>query len=148
MVNTILFQVNLIRLRKYFSVSVRRYRNVLKSLPKIHQKQRLPLSILTLFNSLSSSKYLRKLCQFTSPTRTKFKRVNDSATKKKLPIRIVNRRVIIIALSTHGEIFSESCWPKTNLDCNYHFPIDLAPNRIPFGVKFGKVLLKSKFALK
>jgi len=30
---------------------------------------------------------------------------------------------------------SESCSSKPNLDCNYHFPIDLAPNEIPIGAK-------------
>ena len=34
---------------------------------------------------------------------------------------------INIDTPTHGEIFSESCLSKSNLDCNYTFPIDLAP---------------------
>ena len=34
-----------------------------------------------------------------------------------------------------GEIFSESRGVKQKLDCIYHFPFDLEPNRIPFGVK-------------
>ena len=37
--------------------------------------------------------------------------------------------------SANREFFSESCKSKPNLDCNYHFPIDLAPIRIPTGVK-------------
>ena len=42
--------------------------------------------------------------------------------------------------SLHGEIFSESWYSKTNLDCNYSIPIDLEPNGIPFGTKtIGKV---------
>ena len=35
--------------------------------------------------------------------------------------------------STLGEIFSESCKYKPNLDFIYTFLIDLAPNGIPFG---------------
>ena len=35
---------------------------------------------------------------------------------------------------------------KSNLDCNYTFPIDLVPNRITFGAKsIGKMLLQTKF---
>ena len=35
-----------------------------------------------------------------------------------------------------------------NLDCNYNFPIDLAPNRISSDAKLiGKMLLKSKIGL-
>ena len=30
---------------------------------------------------------------------------------------------------------SECCYIKTNFDCNYTFPIDSAPNKIPFGAK-------------
>ena len=38
------------------------------------------------------------------------------------------------------ELFSEYCESKPNLDYNYTFPIDLSPNRIPFGAKsIGKV---------
>ena len=37
---------------------------------------------------------------------------------------------------SHREIFSESCKFKPNYDCIYNFPIDLAPNGIPFGVSF------------
>ena len=37
-------------------------------------------------------------------------------------------------MSTHSENFSESCLSKLNLDCNYTFPIDSAPNGIPLGV--------------
>ena len=33
--------------------------------------------------------------------------------------------------AAHGEIFTESCSSKPNLDFSYNFPIDLAPNRIP-----------------
>ena len=37
---------------------------------------------------------------------------------------------------------------QTNLDCNYTFPIDLAPNGIPLCDKsIGKVQLQSKFGL-
>ena len=37
---------------------------------------------------------------------------------------------------------------KPNLDCNYRFPTDLAPNRILFGARsVGKVYLQSKFGL-
>ena len=49
---------------------------------------------------------------------------------------------------THREIFSESCSTKLNLDCNYTFHIDLAPNRIPFNAKsIGKVYLQSNLQL-
>ena len=38
------------------------------------------------------------------------------------------------------KIFSESCYSKPNLECNYTFPIDLARIGIPFGAKsIGKV---------
>ena len=41
---------------------------------------------------------------------------------------------------TYREIFSQSCWIKPNLDCNYTFPIDLAPKGILFDVKsMGKI---------
>ena len=33
------------------------------------------------------------------------------------------------------DFFSESCYSKSNLDCNYTFLIDLAPNGIPYDVK-------------
>ena len=33
------------------------------------------------------------------------------------------------------DIFLESCSSKPNLDCNYHFPIDLGPNGTPFTAK-------------
>ena len=33
----------------------------------------------------------------------------------------------------HREIFSKSCWINPKSDCIYHFPIDLEPNRRPFG---------------
>ena len=40
------------------------------------------------------------------------------------------------------EIFAESCPIKTNLDCNYTFPMDLASNGIPFGGKpIGKAIM-------
>ena len=47
-------------------------------------------------------------------------------------------------LPAHIEIVSEFCYMqdkgKFNLDCYYTFPIDLTPNRIPFGAKsIGKV---------
>ena len=29
--------------------------------------------------------------------------------------------------STHWEVFAQSCQSKHNLNCNYHFPVDLAP---------------------
>ena len=35
---------------------------------------------------------------------------------------------------THIDLFSESCYFKPNLNCYYNFPIDLAPNGIPFAV--------------
>ena len=37
--------------------------------------------------------------------------------------------------ATQREIDPESGWFKPKQDCNYPFPIDLAPNRIPFRVK-------------
>ena len=37
--------------------------------------------------------------------------------------------------NTKRKIFSESCYSKLIFDCNYHFPIDLAPIGIPFGAK-------------
>ena len=41
---------------------------------------------------------------------------------------------------THREIFSESCLFKPNLDCCYHFPIDLAPIGNAIGaVSIGKL---------
>ena len=52
-------------------------------------------------------------------------------------------------LRTHREIFSESFQSKPNLDCNYHCPIDLVPNRSPFGVKsVGKWLIQAKIPKK
>ena len=44
----------------------------------------------------------------------------------------VTRWVLVLAILiklhlSHGEIFSESCLSKSNLDCNYTFPIELAP---------------------
>ena len=36
---------------------------------------------------------------------------------------------------TRREIVSESCLSTPNLDCNYHFPIDLVPKGNPFGTK-------------
>ena len=38
-----------------------------------------------------------------------------------------------IQCRTFEEIIFESCWIKPNLDCNYHFPIVLAPIRILIG---------------
>ena len=35
----------------------------------------------------------------------------------------------------HREIFSDYTKIKPNLNCNYHFPNDLAPNGSPFGTK-------------
>ena len=35
----------------------------------------------------------------------------------------------------HREIFLESNSMEPNLDCNYTFPIDLAPNGLPVGAK-------------
>ena len=37
--------------------------------------------------------------------------------------------------STHKELDLEFCSIKPNLYYNYTFPIDLAPNGIPFGAK-------------
>ena len=49
---------------------------------------------------------------------------------------------------TGREVFSDSCGSKTNLDCDYIFPIDLALNGIQFGAKsIGRVQLQSKFGL-
>ena len=49
---------------------------------------------------------------------------------------------------THREIFSESCYSKPNLYCNYNFPIDLTPIGISIGTKYiGKEYLQSKFSL-
>ena len=31
------------------------------------------------------------------------------------------------------KFFSKSCYSRSNLDCNYTFPIDSAPNEIPLG---------------
>ena len=48
---------------------------------------------------------------------------------------------------THGDI-SESCKSNPNLDCNYDFPIDLAPIGITIGAEsIGKWKLQSKFVL-
>ena len=45
-------------------------------------------------------------------------------------------------------MFSESGYIKPNLDCNYPFSIDLAPNSISFCAKsIGNVYLQSKFGL-
>ena len=38
-------------------------------------------------------------------------------------------------LTSYRELFSESCQSEPNLECNHSFPIDLAPNGIPFGAK-------------
>ena len=47
-----------------------------------------------------------------------------------------------VPLTVHTIKISEAFSSK--LDCNYTFPIDLAPNGIPFGVKsIGVVLLQS-----
>ena len=35
-------------------------------------------------------------------------------------------------MPTHGEIFPEPCQVEPNLDYNYTFPIDLAPNQSHF----------------
>ena len=32
-------------------------------------------------------------------------------------------------------MFPESCYSTPNFDCNYHFPIDLTPNGVPFSAK-------------
>ena len=48
------------------------------------------------------------------------------------------RRIVVFSqsdLGAHIEIFSESCYSILNLDCNYHFPIDLAANGIQFGAE-------------
>ena len=46
----------------------------------------------------------------------------------------------LVEVRIHTEIISESCLSKPNLYCNYPFPIDLTPNRIPFIViSIGKV---------
>ena len=37
---------------------------------------------------------------------------------------------------THREVDHENGYFKPNLDCNYTFTIDLAPNIILFGAKF------------
>ena len=56
--------------------------------------------------------------------------------------------IFVLGPTAHSKIFSESCYIKPNLDCNYHFQIDLAPSGTPFGAKsIGKVYLQSKFNL-
>ena len=38
------------------------------------------------------------------------------------------------------ECISGYCFINLNLDCNFTFPVDFAPNRVPFGAKsIGKV---------
>ena len=37
--------------------------------------------------------------------------------------------------TAHKETFSESCQIKPKSDCIYHAPVDLEPNRRPFGSK-------------
>ena len=49
--------------------------------------------------------------------------------------RILSDKAAKYSSTAHREIFSESCWSKPNLDCNYPFPIDLASIGIPIGVK-------------
>ena len=50
--------------------------------------------------------------------------------------------------TTYWQFFSESCWTKSNLDCNYTFPIDFEPIWIPFGAKLiWNWYLQFKFAL-
>ena len=50
--------------------------------------------------------------------------------------------------ATTEKYFSESCYSKPNLDCNYTFPNDLTPNGILFGAKsIGNVYIESKFSL-
>jgi len=41
----------------------------------------------------------------------------------------------LLNISTHREFNFVSCNIKPNLDGNYTFPIDLAPNGFPFGAK-------------
>ena len=41
--------------------------------------------------------------------------------------------IVVAFTSKYSEISSESCWVKLKSDCGYHFPIDLKPNRLPFG---------------
>ena len=41
---------------------------------------------------------------------------------------------------THREIFSYSCL-IIDLDCSYHIPIDLAPNRIQFSLKMNQKII-------
>jgi len=49
---------------------------------------------------------------------------------------------IIFSLLHTEKLSSESCWIKPNLNSDYHFPIDLAPNRILFVFKsFGKMII-------
>ena len=55
---------------------------------------------------------------------------------------------IFINQNTHREIFSESCQSKPNFKYNYTFPIGMAPNGTPFGVKsVENVFLQSKFGV-
>ena len=56
--------------------------------------------------------------------------------------------IICCHASTHTGTFSKSCQSKTNLGFDYTFPIDFAPNLIPFGAKStGKWKLQPKFGL-
>ena len=43
--------------------------------------------------------------------------------------------------NTEKYIF-KSCQIRTDLDCNYTFPIDLAPNSIPFGVAYNVIIIQ------
>ena len=49
--------------------------------------------------------------------------------------------------STHREIEPESSLSKPKQDCNYTFPIDLAPHGSLFGAKYIKTKLQSCFGL-
>ena len=49
-----------------------------------------------------------------------------------------------ILLVGKDNILIESCWLKPNLDCNYTFPIDLAPNWIQFGFLLNPSLTRSR----
>ena len=37
------------------------------------------------------------------------------------------------------ESISEYCLTRPNLDCSYTYPSNFAPNKIPFGAKYGLI---------
>ena len=58
----------------------------------------------------------------------------SSAPPKSMPLW--GQRAIYCLGRTHREIFSKSYSINPKSDCNYHAPIDLEPNGLPFGSIF------------